>query len=141
MPLIRWNPWNLSSILEDDFELPTVPGLSRLAGQGMNLYETEDQVVAEVSLPGIPEDKVDVTVDDGVVRITGSHEDTQEDKNKRRYFMTSRVSNFNYSFRLPQGIVEDQEPACELEHGVLKVTFNKVKKTPPKKLKVVSRGK
>ncbi len=139
MAIIRWNPWNLSSMFEDDFDLPTVPGLSRVAGQGLNIYETEDSVFAEAALPGIPEEKVDVTVEDGIVRITGAHEDSQEDKAARRYFMTSRMNSFNYSFRLPQGIVDDQEPTCILENGILTVQFEKVKKAPPKKLKVTAK--
>ncbi len=140
MALIRWNPWNLTSLLEDDLELPTQ--LSRLGmGQGLNLYETDSQIVAEVSIPGIQEDSVDVTVDDGVVRITAHAEDTKEDKDNRRYFMTSRVSSFNYSFRLPEGIVSDEEPNCELEHGILTLRFKKQQKAPPKKIAVRAKGK
>lgn len=58
-------------MLEDDWDLPTIPGLSRMMGQGLNLYETEDAIVAEAAVPGIVEDKLDVSIDDGVVRITG----------------------------------------------------------------------
>ncbi len=141
MAIIRWNPWNISSMLEDDWDLPTVPGLSRLAGQGLNIYETEDALVAEAALPGIPEDKIDISVDDGVVRISASAEEKQEEKGKRRYFMSSMASSYNYSFRLPQGVVEDKEPAAELEDGVLHLTFNKVKKAPPKKVQVVKKSK
>lgn len=140
MALIRWNPWNISSLFEDDLELPSLPGLSRL-GQGLNIYETEDSIVAQAALPGIPEDKVDVSVDDGVVRISASGEEKQEEKGQRRYFMSSMTSSYNYSFRLPQGVVEDKEPEAEMDNGVLTLTFNKVKKAPPKKVKVVKKAK
>lgn len=128
-------------MLEDDWELPTIPGLSRLAGQGLNLYETEDAIIAEAALPGIPEEKVDVSVDEGVVRITATSDDKTEEKSKRRYFMTSMSSSYNYSFRLPQGAVSDEEPAAELEDGVLKLTFKKVKKATPKKIKITAKPK
>ncbi len=140
MAIIRWNPWNISSLLEDDWDLPTVPGLSRL-GQGLNIYETEDAIVAQAALPGITEDKVDISIDDGVVRIAASSEEKQEEKGKRRYFMTSMASTYNYSFRLPGGMVEDKEPEAEMENGVLTLIFPKVKKTPPKKVKVVAKRK
>jgi HSP20 family protein len=136
MAIIRWNPWNLERMFEDDFEMPTIPGLSRIIGQGLNLYETEDAIVAEAAVPGISEDKIDVTFEDGVVRITGSNETSQEDKDKRRYFMTSMSQAFNYSFRLPQGVVQDTEPGAELDNGVLRLTFKKVQKKEPKKIKV-----
>lgn len=136
MAIIRWSPWNLERMFEEDFEMPTIPGLSRIMGQGLNLYETEEAIVAEAAVPGISEDHIDVTFEDGVVRVTGSNETNQEEKDKRRYFMTSMSSSFNYSFRLPQGVVQDAEPTAELDNGVLRLTFKKVQKKEPKKIKV-----
>lgn len=140
MAIIRWNPWNLQSALGDDWDLPTLPGISRMMGQGLNLYETEDAIVAEAALPGITSDKVDVSIDEGVVRVSASTEDRQEEKDKRRYFMTSMASSYNYSFRLPQGVVSDEEPKAELEDGVLHLTFKKIQKAEPKKIKVAAKS-
>lgn len=138
MAVIRWNPFNLSSIFEDDFDMPTLPGISRL-GQGLNLYETEEAIVAEAAVPGISEDHIDVTIEDGVVRITGSVEEKESDK--KRHYMKSVASSYNYSFRLPEGSVKDNEPTCELENGILKITFEKPEKTPPKKIQVRAKAK
>ena len=54
--------------------------------------------------------------------------------------MTSMASSYNYSFRLPQGVVSDEEPKAELEDGVLKLTFKKVQKAEPKKIRVASKS-
>lgn len=140
MALIRWNPWRISSLLDEDFDMPTLPGLSRL-GQGLNIYETKDAIVAQAALPGVSEDKVDVTIDDGVVRITASIEDNMEDKEDTRYFMRSMASSFNYSFRIPEGSIKETEPKCELEDGILTVTFPKVEQAPPKKIAVMKKAK
>lgn len=139
MAIIRWNPWNLQSFLEDDFDIPTIPGLSRLVGQGLNLYETEDAIVAEAAMPGVSEDKIDIAIDNGVVRVTGSSQVEDKEKSKRRYFMSSMSSAYNYSFRLPEGIIAHEEPTCELEDGVLRMAFAKAKKAPPKKVKVTKK--
>lgn len=141
MAIIRWNPWNIERFFEDDWDFPTVPGASRLVGQGLNLYETEDAIVAEAALPGITEEKIDVTFENGVVRVSANSEEKQEEKNKRRYFMSSMTTSFNYSFRIPEGVVRDGEPKAELEDGVLKLTFKKVQKKEPKKIKVTKRAK
>lgn len=142
MALIRWNPWNLSSFFDnEEWDFPTLsPSLSRITGQGLNIYETDDSLVAEVALPGIPEDKVDVSADKGVVRISASDEQKQEEKGNRKYFMSSMASSYNYAFRLPDGIAEDQEPEAVLENGVLKLRFNKPKVEAPKKIKVISKN-
>lgn len=141
MAIIRWNPWNLERMFDDDFEFPTLPGISKIMSQGLNLYETEDALIAEASVPGLTEDKVDVTFDDGVVRITGGIEEKEEEKGKKRYYMSSMATSYNYSFRIPEGIVRDEEPKAELEHGVLKLTFKKAEKKEPRKIKVLKKGK
>jgi HSP20 family molecular chaperone IbpA len=141
MALIRWNPWSIDRFFEDDWDLPTIPGISRLAGQGLNLYETENEVVAEAALPGIPEENIDVTIDEGVVRIVGANVQKEEDKSKRRNFMSTLSASYNYAFRLPQWVVADQEPVGTLADGVLTLRFQKVKKAPPKKVNVTKNTK
>lgn len=141
MAIIRWNPWNIDRFFEDDFEMPTIPGLSRIMAQGLNIYETEESIVAEAAVPGISEDKIDVTFENGIVRVSAVSEEKQEEKDKRRYFMSSLTNSYNYSFRIPTGAVRDEEPSAELSDGILKLTFKKVEKKEPKKIKVSAKTK
>jgi HSP20 family protein len=141
MAIIRWNPWSIDRFFEDDVDLPTLPGLSRLVGQGLNLYETDDQVVAEAALPGIPEENIDITIDDNVVRVSGSYQEKDEDRNKKRFYMSNMSQSYNYTFRIPKDIVADKEPVCEYDNGVLKMSFQKVEKQAPKKIKVSKKSK
>ncbi|MBP7832798.1 MAG: Hsp20/alpha crystallin family protein [Candidatus Levybacteria bacterium] len=141
MAIIRWNPWNIDRVFDDDFDLPTIPGISRLMGQGLNLYETQDALIAETAVPGLSESDIDVTFEGGVVRVSGNKEEKQEDKDKRRYFMSSMTTAFNYTFRIPEGVVKDAEPEAELEDGVLRLTFKKVEKKEPRKIKVTKKVK
>ena len=136
MAIIRWNPWNIERMLDDDIEFPILPGISKAMSQGLNLYETDDSFIAEALVPGLTEDKIDVTFEDGIVRITGSLEEKEEEKGKKRYYMSSMATSYNYSFRIPEGIVRDQEPTAELEHGVLKLNFKKAEKKEPKKISI-----
>ena len=141
MAIIRWNPWNLSSFLNDEeWDFPTIPAISRIAGQGLNIYETEETLVAEIALPGIHEDKIDISIDKGIVRISAADEQSQEEKSNRKYYMSSMSSSFNYSFRLPEGISDNQEPEAVLEKGVLKLSFQKPEVVAPKKIKVISQN-
>lgn len=139
MALVRWNPWNLSSLLEDDFDFPTIPGVSRILGQGLNIYETENEIVAEVALPGIHQDQIDISIDKGVVRISAVAGENKENKDQRRYFMSSMSSSYNYSFRLPEGMINEAEPEAVLQNGVLALRFQKPEKVAPKKIKVVAK--
>ncbi len=141
MAIIRWNPWNFQDVMSNDWDLPTIPALSRFMGQGLNIYETDDAIIAEAAVPGISEDNIDITIDDGIIRITGTASEKKEDKNKRKYYMSSMNTAFNYSFRLPEGALADTEPLCELNDGVITLRFPKAQKTPPKKVKVTKKGK
>ena len=136
MPIIRWNPWNIDRLFEEDWDLPTIPGISRLVGQGLNLYETDKELVAEAAVPGISEDNLDVTVDDGVVRIVGATKHEEKNKTKQRSFMETLSSSYNYAFRLPQAVLTDKEPEIELADGILTLRFAKVQKVSPKKLPI-----
>lgn len=141
MQLIRWNPWSIDRFLDEDWDFPALRGVSRTAEQGLNLYETDDAIVAEAALPGVSEDRVDVTLDDGVVRITGSSEESQEDRGKRKYFISSMTRSFNYAFRLPQQVAANKEPMVEFDNGKLKIMFPKQMRQAPKKIKVSSKRK
>lgn len=139
MAIIRWNPWRLSQSLEEDWDFPTLPFVSKL-GQGLNLYETNEEIVAELALPGIKEDDIDITLEEGVVRVSASTKQSTEQSEERKYFMSSMSSNYNYSFRLPETLIQDQEPQCELENGVLKMVFKKAEKVAPKKIAVTKKS-
>lgn len=141
MAIIRWNPWNIDRVFEDDFDFPTIPGISKLMGQGINIYETQDSLIAETAIPGLSENDIDVTFENGVVRISGTKEEKQEEKDKRRYFMSSMATSYNYSFRIPEGAVKMEEPRAELEDGILKLVFSKVEKKEPTKIKVTKKAK
>src|SRR4030042_4308914 len=132
MPIILKRP-RIPSIFDEESDLDDWCGGWR-QGQGLNIYEDEGNIVAEANLPGIPEDKIDVTVEDGIVRINGQIEEKEEDKGKRRYFVDTKAANYSYSFRVPEGV--KAEPKAEFDNGLLTLTFAKVKATRPKAVKV-----
>lgn len=136
MAIIRWSPWDLSRFFDEELNLPSQ--LSQLGlGQGLNLYETDDRVVAEAALPGIAEDKIDVSLDkNGVVHISASAENTQEENQNIRHWVSSMRKSYNYAFSLPDGVSLAAEPRCETENGVLRMEFPKLKPEPPKKIRV-----
>ncbi len=134
MARIMLKPFRLPSIWDDDFDLDRWFDFGSRHGQGLNIYETENSVVAEANLPGIPEDKIDVTVEDGIVRVNGQIEEKEEEKSKRRYFVATKAANYSYSFRLPDGVKE--EPKAEFDNGLLTLTFAKQAVSKPKAIKV-----
>ena len=101
---------------------------------GLDVYETDNQVVIKANVAGVPADKVDLTFDRGVLSIRAQATEQEEDQKKKHY----NRSSWNYAYRVtvPGEINFNQEPSAEVESGVLTVIFQKTAKAKPKKLTV-----
>ncbi len=138
MKLVRWNrPYSYwPSIFDED--LLDWPSISE--EKGLNIYETDDEVVVEAAVPGIPESEVNVTVEGNVLNITAEHEDTQEEKDKKKtVYKSTRQSSFSYSTSLPR-VVDGSKARAEVEDGVVKIYIPKTAETKPKKIEVTKKS-
>jgi HSP20 family protein len=135
MSIMRWSPSSISSIFDEDFEFPQMP-LMRNNSTGLNVYETEKELVAEMALPGVSEDLVDISMDGKMVRVSAKVEEKKEEEGKKRYYMSSMTSQFNYSFRLPEGVNFEEDPEATMKEGVLTLKFKKTNGATPKRIKV-----
>jgi HSP20 family molecular chaperone IbpA len=79
MTMIKWNPMSISSFFDEDFDFPSL-ATSRNLTTGLNIYETEKEVVAEMAMPGVSEDKVDITVDGRMVTVSANIEEKKRRK-------------------------------------------------------------
>ncbi len=134
MKLVKWNhPYSYwPSILDEDFfEWPSIS-----EEKGLNIYETDNEVVVEASVPGIPEDDVVVTVEGNVLTISADYKETEEEKDKKKaVYKSTRQMSFSYSTSLPRA-VDSTKAEAEVENGVVKVTIPKTEETKPKKIEV-----
>lgn len=130
IPRSFWSmPSRLPSILDDESDWAAF-----LPSSGLTVSEDENKVFVEAAMPGLNGDKIEVTFDKGVLWIRGNAEEAEEDKNKKFYRKAS--SSFSYRVMVPGKIDENQEPDTVYKNGIIKVTFNKVPETQPKKLTV-----
>lgn len=136
MPLIPWKPFDDFDrfFSDDDWLLPVVSRFP--SGPAMNVYETEKDVVAEVNLPGIDPAKIDVSVRDRILRVSGSSEEETKEEKKGYYRHEIRKGSFDRAVRLPSAVKEDDIDAT-YEKGVLKIIMPKSEQeTKEKKIKI-----
>jgi HSP20 family protein len=137
MKLIKWNRYGpmWPSIMDDDnWPLSSDwPDLS--SSKGLDIYETEDSVVAEAAIPGIPEENVNVTIEGNVLSISAEFEETEEEKKKKKMYKSTRQTSFSYSTSLPR-MVDSSKANAEVRNGVLVVTIPKTEEEKPKKIEV-----
>lgn len=141
MAIIRWEPfrlfprwWRWPSLWEEEEEWPEVPVTTR----GLDVYETEDEVVVKAVVPGVDPKKVDVTYQDGRLWIKGEVE--EEEKGRKYYRKSSR--SFDYALDVPNIDPASEPKSAVVEDGVLTVTFTKAKpKERAKKIEVKVKAK
>lgn len=83
-----------------------------------------------VELPGVAEKDINLSVEDGVVMLTGEKRTEREEKGETWFFSERQYGSFSRSFRLPPDADGDKVDA-QLKDGVLRITIPKT--TPEKK--------
>ncbi len=139
MALIRWNPsWDPFSEMED--MMSRLPSVSHMRGMqnafvpAVDIYEEKNNVIVETPLAGIEPEDVRVSVEKGVLTISGESKKEREVEEKNYYRKEVRSGSFFRQVPLPVAVKEDKIDAS-FEDGVLKV---QCPKTIPSKAKKVS---
>lgn len=123
MALMKWDPFrDIDRFFEDFSSLPQAQNLGW--DLAVDVYEEGNNVVAEMNLPGIDPQNVDVSVEDTYLRISGSREEKSEDEQTEYYTREIRRGSFERMVRLPQS-VKAGEAEAEYKGGVLRVTIPK----------------
>lgn len=78
-------------------------------------------LVIEAELPGMKSEGVDISFHDGVLTISGEHNEEEEKQDSRYLLRERRYGSFQRSMTLPQGVSEDDIKAS-FKEGVLEVT-------------------
>ena len=86
-------------------------------------------------MPGIPEDKISVELDDGALTITGERERKAEQNDDRFYRFERRHGTFTRTFGVPQGVTESDVTA-EYKNGVLRVVLHKREEVKARRIEI-----
>jgi HSP20 family protein len=105
-----------------------------------DVWETEGEVVYAFDLPGIPEDKIAVELDDSTLTVTAEREREAKVEEGRYYRYERRFGTFSRTIQLPQGVTEDKIRA-EVKHGVLELHVAKPEQPKPRKIQIGIGGK
>jgi HSP20 family protein len=103
----------------------------------VNVSEDKDHVMVETPLAGIDPDKVDIEIEDNVLKIAGSTESKSEvdDKDKHYYRKEIRSGSFCRAVALPKA-VDGSKAAAQYSKGILKITIPKKEEAKPRSIKI-----
>ena len=111
------------------------------AGRGqlpVNVWETSEAICAELELPGVKSDRVEISVIGDELTIKVERPDVEQEG--VTYHRRERsVGAFTRVLRLPVDVDADRVEA-ELRQGVLTVTLPKAEAVRPRKIQITSAG-
>ena len=135
MDIIKWSPFrDVDKFFEEDF-FPVFPAMPRITRPSMDVYQTKDNVVAEIVLAGVDPKDVKVTVENDILTVKGEKKEEKETKEKDYYCKEIRSGSFMRSVSLPVHVKGDKAKA-ESKDGILKITVPKVEKKIVKEIPI-----
>jgi HSP20 family protein len=133
-PGLIWPGFGRLSSLQDElerlFESPSTGWAPAL-----DVYEDKDNFVVNTELPGLNREDIEVTLQDGVLvisgeRKTGENRDEGEIRRQERFY-----GKFQRALTLPAPVAADKVKA-QYKDGVLTVTVPKAEEAKPRKIDV-----
>jgi HSP20 family protein len=101
----------------------------------VDIAEDDKEYTIKAELPGINKEDVKVTVENGVLSISGERKSEKEEKDKKYHRIERTYGSFVRTFTLPEGTAGDKMNA-EFKDGVLKLHLPKDEKAKPKTVEV-----
>lgn len=136
MSLIKWEPFDdFDRVFRDLSSLPQLKMSNVAFDLAVDVYEDGDNLIAEMNLPGLKGDDIDIELEDNHLRISGKREEVQEKKEKSHYAKEIRRGTFERLISLPNAINSEKVDA-EYKDGVLKITMPRRLDSGNNKIKV-----
>jgi HSP20 family protein len=125
--------WDVDRLFDEFFARPMAT--MNPAGPEADFYETDEEFVLEMNLPGFAESDIDVNLEQGVLSITGEHS-VEEEEEKGTYHLRERSwSRFTRSFSIPHTIDVENVDA-DFAKGVLKVRLPKAAEAKARRIEI-----
>lgn len=141
MSLVRWDPWREMDNMLGRYMRP----ISWLRGQDVlttgdwspqvDIEETDKEFLIKVEIPEVRKEDVKITVDNGILSISGERKQEKEEKGKKYHRIERCYGSFNRSFTLPENVDESRTKAS-FKDGMLNIEIPKSEAAKPKSIEV-----
>jgi HSP20 family protein len=135
----RWS--NLRDELNSFFELPVWSSFAR-KGQlftgwspALDLYQSNDNVIAVVELPGMRKEDIEISLHDGTLTVSGERKRENSSNGDKAERTERYVGTFRRTIALPTR-VDAGKVSATYRDGVLTVSLPKAEEVKPKQIQV-----
>lgn len=148
MSLVRYQPWQGMGQLQDEINRlfsswSDSESTSAMADwvPSVDINERDDSFLLHVDIPGVDPKDVEITLDNGVLTISGERNVVKEDNSESEGMVRRRTERahgrFYRRFILPDTVDAEKVKASN-RHGVLEISIPKQAKSLPRKIKVAA---
>ncbi len=146
MTLVRWDPFReleeMSDRLNRMFSRPAIAtknGKEALTVADwtptVDISESDGEYLIKAELPEVKKEDVKVTLEDGVLTLTGERRQEKEEKTTKYHRVERSYGSFVRSFSLPE-LVDETKVKAEYKDGVLSLHLPKSEKAKPRAIEV-----
>lgn len=141
--LVRWEPFRELASLQSEMSR-YMNGLIEGTGRStqawvpaLDVWETDSEVVYAFDLPGIPEEKIAIEVQDDTLTITAERVKETEETGDSFYRFERRYGTFTRAVGLPQGS-DESKIVASYDNGVVEIRVPKPEEQKPRKIQLGS---
>ncbi|MFC2146209.1 Hsp20/alpha crystallin family protein [Acidobacteriota bacterium] len=145
MSLLRFRPYSdlwdmygkINRLFEEDLkrEGEETPMSDRCWAPAADIYETKEEYVFKLELPGISKDDIKVELEGDKLRISGDRKE-EKDVEKENYHRVERVcGSFARSFQLPKN-ANGEKVNANMKDGILELRIPKQEEAKAKSIPI-----
>jgi HSP20 family protein len=101
----------------------------------VDITEDTGEYLIKAELPGLERDGVKVTVDNGMLIISGERKSEHEEKNRKYHRIERMYGSFSRSFAVPDN-ADGTKVRAEFKNGILQVHLPKNKEAKSKPIEI-----
>jgi HSP20 family protein len=145
MSLVRWDPFRdleeFSKSMNRMFArtVPAPAGREAMTAPdwapAVDISETNEEYLIKAELPEVKKEDVKVSVDHGVLRLSGERKSEKEEKGKKYHRIERSYGSFMRSFTLPEN-VDEANVRADFKDGILSVRMMKSPAAKPKSIDI-----
>jgi HSP20 family protein len=143
MTMIRYQPWGLMRSLHEDLDrlLEQRMGPDDTAGSvahwtpPVDIQEEEGRFVLHADIPGVNPEDIEVTMENGVLTVSGTREQTRRDESNGYRRVERASGRFFRRFTLPD-TANAEGITAKCHNGVLEVVIPKHDRVMPRRISV-----
>lgn len=126
-----WRP--LESFWEEFTQAPLFDNREVIRGTAADVYESGDDIVVEMSLPGVKPEDISTSLTGDSLTVSGETKEETQEKERDYYQRQIRYGRISQSIVLPNSVKAEKVNAS-FNQGLLKLTLPKSEEAKPKRI-------